>query len=457
MTRLSLRLRLALAGFAAICVALAAAGFGLTYLFELHVYRTLSDDLDVYAHQIIGGLEVDAAGNVVARREPDDPRFQNPFSGLYWQVAAGSTVLRSRSLWDTELKLPKDHLSEGQTHYHQLVGPGDKLLLVAERRVALRTQQGLEPVRVVVGSDLTRLRQARDAFARNLAPSLAVLALVLACATWAQLTIGLRPLAKLRAEVAGIVSGRTRRLSEQAPREVLPLVQEVNQLLAAQETEMERARGRAADLAHGLKTPLAALAADARLVRREGHGEVADSMDRIGETMRRHVERELARARIRSGAAHGTAAASVRDICDGLIRTLARTEKGERISFENCAAADATAPFEKMDLTEVLGNLLDNATRYAASRVRTSCESVAGRPTICVEDDGPGLAPDLEDLARRRGGRLDGGGNAGLGLAIVQDILDVYGWRMDFSRSDLGGLKVLMRETRLEAPDAAMS
>jgi signal transduction histidine kinase len=151
---------------------------------------------------------------------------------------------------------------------------------------------------VVVASDLTRLRAARDAFARELAPSLLLLSLVLATATWVQLSLGLRTLVRLRKEVAAIATGERSRLSESAPLEVRPLVTEVNALLEARDAETARAPGRAADLAHGLKTPLAPLAGDVPRLRNDGQIEIAHSIEAAGELMRRHVERELARARM---------------------------------------------------------------------------------------------------------------------------------------------------------------
>jgi signal transduction histidine kinase len=435
----SLRLRLALAGALAISLALALAGVGLTYLFERHVYRTLADDLDVEIRQVISGLEIDPAGNIVLARAPPDARFDQPLSGLYWQVSGPETELRSRSLWDARLVLPADRLSEGQTHYHQIEGPGGKLLLVAERLVTFRARGKTLFARVVVASDLTRLRRARDAFVADLAPGLGLLALALALATWLQLTLGLKPLGRLRREIAETTGGVRRRLSEDAPSEVLPLVREVNELLDSQERALERARGRAADLAHGLKTPLAALAGDARLLRAAGQAEIAGSLDNIGETMRRHVERELARARVQAaGGRRAAEAVALREVADALIRTLRKTEKGEALDFVNAAPADFRLPFERVDLTEALGNLLDNAARHARSRVRVGCEAGA----VLIDDDGPGLDPQFEAIARRRGGRLDAGGGAGLGLAITQDILEAYGWRMDFARSPLGGLQV---------------
>ena len=371
MSNLSLRLRLALAGGVAIVLALAVAGYGLTLLFERHVYRTLADTLDSYVREIAGGLEIDASGEVTLPRQPDDPRFGAPLSGLYWEVISGARKLRSRSLWDADLNLSGADLSEGQTHYHQVAGPDGKLLLVAERRIQPMRGQA-RGVRIIVGSDLTRLKAARDAFAVDLTPSLALLALVLGAATFLQLGLGLRPLKALRNEVSAIAGGRRDKLSNDAPLEVRPLVAEVNALLDARDAELERARGRAADLAHGLKTPLAALAGDAFQLRELGHDEIANSIETVSEAMRRHVERELARARVRGAAQHGSHITPIAAVVESLFRTLARTDAGSALNFVNAAPAEAIVPFERSDLTEVLGNLLDNGVRYAASAVHVA-------------------------------------------------------------------------------------
>ena len=144
----SLRLRLVTGGVIAILVALTLAGAALTVLFERHVARTIADDLDVYLNQLLSGLDVDAAGGLVVTRPPADPRFSDPLSGLYWQVSDdGGQVLRSRSLWDTTLRLAHDDPSSGEVHHHEAVGPNDARMLVSERVVSLafgqRRQRGV--------------------------------------------------------------------------------------------------------------------------------------------------------------------------------------------------------------------------------------------------------------------------------------------------------------------------
>lgn len=444
MTWRSLRLRLVIGGIVALLLALTVAGAGLTLLFERHVARSIGDDLDVYLKQLIAGIDIDPEGSLAVNRPPPDPQFAEPLSGLYWQVADDrGQLLRSRSLWDTTLSLAADDPSPGEVHRHEMPGPANARVLTAERMISLMLGARRTPVRVAVAADLGRVSAAAFAFAKDLAAALGLLGLVLAIATAIQVSLGLRPLHALRRDVAGIRSGLSHRLPSTVPVEVRPLVEELNALLEAQEREIERSRGRAADLAHGLKTPLAALAADAGRLRERGEDAIARDVEMVGESMRRHIDRELARVRVRSTVLRPAGLSTrILPLVRSLIATIERTPPGMRVAFETRIPDAADAPIDRTDLAEVLGNLIDNATRHAASRVRISGASGPSDPAIVIEDDGEGIAPAARSSVLERGVRLDEREEgAGLGLAIAQDVLDAYGWRLDLAASDLGGLK----------------
>ena len=442
----SLRLRLIAGGAAAILIALTVAGVGLTILFERHVARTIADDLDVHLKQLLGGIDVDPEDRLVVTRPPADPRFADPLSGLYWQIGDDrGQLIRSRSLWDTTLSLPVDKVAPGDVHHHETAGPAGARLLIAERQVSLTIGGQPMPVRVAVAVDLARVSAAASAFAKDLVAALALLGLVLAIATSIQVSLGLRPLDALRHGVSDIRAGRIRHLPPTVPAEVQPLVEEVNALLDEQEREIERSRGRAADLAHGLKTPLVALAADATRLREQGQDAIARDIEGVGEAMNRHVDRELARARVRGTLRRNVGLSTeLMPLVQSLIGTLARTPSGMRVAFDPQIADGVSVPMDRTDLAEVLGNLLDNAARHAASHVRISASPGPAGVSIAIEDDGPGIAPAARASVIERGIRLDEREDgAGLGLAIVQDVLDAYGWRLNLATSDrLGGLKV---------------
>ena len=226
-------------------------------------------------------------------------------------------------------------------------------------------------VRILAGIDRASLTQARDAFAVELVASLFMLGFVLAIAMWIQVGLGLAPLAELGAEVAEIARGQRNRLDAGGPAEIQPLVNEINGLLDEREKEIALARNRAADLAHGLKTPLTALAADARLLREKGESDIAQSLERVSDAMQRHVAREIARARVKRVRRGGKPPETpVREVVDALVRTLART--GIEARFEIHIDATLMVALDRIDLMEVIGNLLENASRYAVSLVRVS-------------------------------------------------------------------------------------
>lgn len=436
----SLRLRLVAGGAVAIVVALILAGTGLAYLFERHVMRSLAEDLEVELRQILATIELDAQGRPLVRRPPADPRFADPLSGLYWQASAEpGGVTRSRSLWDNTLPLPNDILAPGEVHRHRVPGPDGSELLAVERTVLLKLKDKPAPVRVVVAADLARIAEARRSFVRDLVPALSLLGLALAAATWVQIGLGLKPLNRLRDGVAAIRQGKSRQLEGTAPTEVEPLVEEINGLLAAQEREIDRSRRRAADLAHGLKTPLAALAADARRLGEKGENELASDIQGVGETMRRHVERELARARIRGTRGLGPVAPTpLRPLVETLIAMQSRTAEGKRLTFENVLEGEPVVLMDKADLAEVLGNLIENAARHARLRVRVGALQ-DGR--VFIEDDGPGIPEASRAIVLERGERLDRKGvGAGLGLAIAQEVVEAYERRLTLGTSPLGGL-----------------
>lgn len=442
MSRPSLKLRLVAGGIVAILIALGIAGGALVVVFERHVSRTLAQDLDVHLKQLLANIDVDPQGKLVLTQTPVDPRFADPLSGLYWQVGDDhGQLLRSRSLWDSTMELPADRLAPGETHQHEAAGPGGKRVLVAERAITLSAGGKPVTIRLAVAEDLARVADAGSAFAKDLSIALVLLGCVLALATWVQVEVGLRPLVGLRRGVADIRAGRIHRLPASVPTEVHPLVEEVNALIDAQEYEIERSRGRAADLAHGLKTPLAALAADSSRLRERGEHDIAQDIEAVGEAMGRHVDRELARARVR-GRARGVAAtsASVRPLVGSIVATVSRTPEGAQVRFENLVADDLCLPLDRTDLAEILGNLIENAARHAAECVRITTDE--NRPSVAVEDDGEGIEPTHLLRVIERGTRLDErGGTAGLGLAIAQDVLDAYEWGLELSKSELGGLK----------------
>ncbi|WP_262268435.1 sensor histidine kinase [Microvirga yunnanensis] len=443
----SLRLRLLAVGAVSIILALAIAGFGLLLLFERHVERRMAAELGSHLNQLVSGLAQAEGGTLEVGTPPAEPRFLQPLSGLYWQIAEEGTnaVLRSRSLWDATLTLPSDVPAAGEVHQHTIPGPGGASLLAVERRITLPARLGGGMIRAVVALDRAEVHAAGLTFASDLVPSLAFLAAVLIAAAWIQVGVGLRPLDAVRRRLAQVRSGAADRLGAAFPDEVRPLASEVDHLLDAQEKAIAQARARAADLAHGLKTPLTVLGGDAEELRARGDTRLADEIETVTAGMRRHVERELVRARIGLRARSGSVQ-PIRPVVEQVVGVLRRTPQGQKLTWEIEATDGLGIRMDAQDLAEILGNLAENASAWAASTVRIGSQREGETAILRIEDDGPGVPEDRIDAVLARGGRLDETRpGTGLGLAIVGDLVEAYGGWLSLRRSALGGLLAEVR------------
>ncbi len=441
----SLRLRLWLAALIASSIALIAAGIGLVTLFERHVERRIGSELHLQLNQLAAAVTIADDGSLNLRQLLPDPRLNQPFSGFYWQIDTTQHVglLRSRSLWDYVLQLPVDTLSLDGVHSHQLLGPNHQQLLVRERSLRLQRQQQFVILRLIIGLDRHELISARAAFAADMQPYLLLLLATMLAATWWQIHIGLQPLNALQREVERINANHARALTADYPAELMPLVNAMNHLLTDRAQAVERARAWTADLAHGLKTPLAALAADAQQLRAQGNVQLADNLEQLAETMRRRVERELIRARVRAGTAPQEANITLHVAVTRLLRVLQRTPAGERVTWQVDIAPDVTVALMPDDVFDLLGNVLENAAKWARSRVWIAANVIGNWVQIDISDDGTGVAATQLSRLGERGLRLDQRKNgSGLGLAIVRDIVDAYGGMVRFECAVNRGLIV---------------
>lgn len=421
MTRRSLRLRLALAGAASIIAALVAAFFVLSTLFERHVERRIASELVLHLNQIIAGIAEQPGSSLDLVKPPVDPRFDRPLSGLYWQIESDGKRLRSRSLWDDVLMMPD--IAAGVVHMDTVPGPGGVQLLLVEREVVTPEQAGAKPMRVAVAIDRSDISRATDEFEGDLLPYLQVLAVLLLAASFVQIFVGLRPLATLTERLSAIRAGKAERLGSDFPDEVLPLTGEVDALLQSRENQLRKARERAADLAHGFKTPLQILSGDVLRLRERGEEAVARDIEAIILRMRRHVDHEMARARQaeRSHAARsdlGRVAAQV-------VSVIARTPAGRDLDWQQEIEPGLMLRMDAEDLAEVLGSLAENAARYARTTVSISGRADEGAAIVEVSDDGPGIPESEIGFVLKRGGRLDTTSEgAGLGLAIAESFVE---------------------------------
>ncbi|MEK0085090.1 ATP-binding protein [Benzoatithermus flavus] len=433
----SLRLRLLAAAAVLITLAVLGTGLVLSALFRNHVTAQYDAELLVQLNQITAGLQRQPDGTVILVDPPGDPRFRTPYGGRYWQVEpAGGPALRSRSLWDQSLSLEPDAPAAGDLHRHEDTVQGLGTVRVLERLVRFEETPNA-PIRVAVALPTAEIATVTGRFDRLLALDLAILAAALLAASSLQVKVGLLPLARLSAALARVRSGAMDRLEGRFPIEVSPLVDELNALLEHQTKLLERARAQAGDLAHGLKTSLQLL-----LLEADRLGEAGAPIREQVARMQTLIEHQLARARAQSHQRAHRGIVPVAASVDALVRVLGPVATAHEIVIETVVPLQHGFLGAAADLEEMLGNLLDNACKWARSRVRVASRIEDGRLHLLVEDDGPGLDEAAREAVFARGMRLDERvPGSGLGLSIVRDIAQIYDGEIVLARSSLGGLR----------------
>ncbi|WP_222184807.1 sensor histidine kinase [Geminicoccus harenae] len=440
----SLKLRLILGSAVWILVALLTAGLALQWFFRDLAERRLEEELVRHLDQITGRLAITLDGAARLEAPLSDPRFATPFSGLYYVVIGpDGRAVRSRSLWDSELDLPKEPPAgaDGIASY-ELMADGAGPVRVVERQVRAYDVAG--EARIAVAASIGPLVADVASFTRFLVTSLAMLGLLLLLAAFLAVRLGLLPLDRLGLEVARIRKREAERLGADVPSELAPLVDELNGLLADNRAMVERARHDAADLAHGLKTPLTILNHEAELLAVGGDPELGQRLQVQVERMRRRIDQRLARARAQARLRSGEVVA-VAPVVTGLAQVVRPLLERRGLRLELDLAPGLRFGGAREDLEEMLGNLLENAAKWAGQRILVTGRLIEGRLVLGVADDGPGLPDADRTRALARGGRLDQQTPGdGLGLAIVGDLVELHRGRMTLDRARLGGLQVTL-------------
>lgn len=435
MKRNSLKLRLFALAALWNAVALGLSWVALSLLFERHTERQVTAELIRFGEALVAGLSLNGQRVPVVAQGPYDPRFTRPASGLYWHVKAPAGAAKSRSLWDGAWPVwPK----AAPTGWESATtgGPFEPSMIRVARTI--RPDAAGPEILVELGLDHQAISTARGDFARELGLFLLVLWSILTLASVVQVTQGLTPLALVRVRLASLKSDSQARLDVQDhPDEVRPLVEAINELADVRSNDMGRARERARDLAHALKTPLTALKMQV--------SEMTDAAAQPGlqeslNVLNVAVQAELARAQT-SAQDKGSCAAL--PVVTRLIGVVGRTPAGVNLRFITEIAEGFTIPLGEDAAFEALGALLDNASRHAKSIIRVRADNNGANYVLAVEDDGSGLSGDHRQQAQQRGVRLDeASGTQGLGLAITGDLIAASGGSVALETSDLGGLAV---------------
>ncbi|HCV39802.1 MULTISPECIES: sensor histidine kinase [unclassified Pseudomonas] len=402
------------------------------WLFEAGLQRYLENGLRKESENLLVALVRGPNGLQLDERRIS-AAYQRPFSGYYFRIDLDQGTWRSRSLWDLDMPKPA---TPGLSDSHELGPEGQQLLaLRADYRrlgqdISISVAQDYSPVR----DGFRRLQQI------GLGMGLVALLIVLVLQR-ITVTRSLRPLERARQQIAQLQQGQRSLLDAEVPSELAPLVDQVNHLLSHTEDSLRRSRNALGNLGHALKTPLAVLLSLASSERLQGLPEVQAQLREQLEQIQQRLARELNRARLAGDALPGA-----QFDCDaelpGLLSTLAMIH-GEGLLLEHDVPPGLLLPWDREDVLELLGNLLDNACKWADSEVRLGIAPTAGGYRLWVDDDGPGIPQNQRLQVLERGSRLDEQVDGhGLGLGIVRDIVEAWGGRLALLDSPLGGLRV---------------
>ncbi|MEJ2344542.1 MAG: ATP-binding protein [Gammaproteobacteria bacterium] len=395
--------------------------------------------LDHENENVLSALSFNAAGAPVLDTSRLGQVYHRPFSGHYFRVATTEHVLRSRSLWDRDLNIPNQAPGTHTRIYTR--GPQHQELLVLAEGYR---KQGVA-VTIAAAEDISPVLADIRWFQISYALLTGAVLIALVIAQRVLVRRSLRPLEQARENLARLESGAAQEMDEAVPREIRPLVQEINRLVQVTVQRLTRSRNAVGNLAHALKTPLTVLTQLSRESAAGDDPERRQTLETQIGAMRRMIDRELKRARL-AGEGPSGARFLVESEVPPLMDALRHMYREKNLQLESRIPAAHSFAGDREDMLELIGNLLDNACKWARSHVRLTVETAPGL-AVAIEDDGPGVSSGQLDQLIRRGVRLDeSAAGHGLGLSIVSDIVRQYGGDLGFDRSpDLHGLRVRVR------------
>lgn len=441
--------RLVLLSAVATLAALAFAAVAIGTILERFVTAGLDDRLDAQIALLATAVHPD--GSIDPARAPVAAPYDDPDSGWGWRIVAPRGALASPTppRADGEDLLPapppreRERAEEGDHRVRSGPRPfdlhGANGRIRHARLLTVATDAG--PATIVAAAPRSIVARPIRAAMPPLLGSLALLGVALALATLVQLRLGLRPLGRLRESIAAIRAGATQRLPADQPTELAPLAAELNALLDQNAAQLASARGHVANLAHGLKTPLATLAVALREPGRDPDGSLAAEIARIDGAIRHHLGR--ARAEVPGGATRQRTALA--PAVAALAAALARIHADRGIAFTADVPHDLVLAIDTQDLDELLGNLLDNGWRWATRTLRLTATASGGIATITIADDGPGIPAPARAIAVEPGRRLDESGEGhGFGLSIARELAELHGGSLALGEAAGGGLAAVV-------------
>lgn len=438
---ISLNARIGLGAGLVLAVFVGLTAWALDRAFEESASDAMRQRLSAQAYLLMAAAEVNAQGQLLMPRQLTESRFNLPESGLYAAIAVGSRAQVWRSASSAGLSLPlKAVLKPGTERFTRRAGAGKSAFHVLSVAVEWEIDGRSIPLTFSVAEDLAPYQTQMNGYRRSLWGWLGAMAVLLLITQTLLLRWGLRPLRSVGAEIVAIEQGRQERINKVYPKELQPLTGSLNALLKHERRQLSRYKDGLADLAHSLKTPLAILRG-LRLQQDPVESSVAaleEQVARMDGIIAYQLQRAVTagRSALASPVAVGVLVQRVADTLQKVYR-----EKGVQLQVQIDETISLRA--EEGDLMEVFGNLLDNAAKWCTSQVVVRAERFDGRVRFCIEDDGPGVAPEQAERMLSRGVRLDESTPGhGIGMAIVRDIVQAYEGHLEIAGSALGGAKV---------------
>jgi signal transduction histidine kinase len=401
--------------------------FNIQFLAEEYIASRLKHDADT----LLNAISFNSSENLIVDNNRIDLVYNQPFSGHYYVISTQTQHEQSRSLWDQHL----NHIivSTGEQSHTNQPGPEKQSLLV----ISNGYRKFNKPVIISVAEDLNPIKENIIKFQYWFAAMSLAMLLILIALQSLILRYSLKPITRIHAELKSLEQGKLNKLSTDSPSELRPLVNEVNHLLSIMEQRLRRSRDALSDLAHAIKKPLTVIK---QLANKKGiPDETKDTLSLQSDEIYKLTDRILKRARL-AGHSHSGSLFSFTEDLPALIKTLDMIHTNKTLQLTIKVPDNITCPVDREDMLELLGNLLDNAYKWANKKISLNVQ-LNSNLHVCIEDDGPGVKPEKIKELSQRGVRLDEKVvGYGFGLAIAADIVNDYDGSINFNNSkDLGG------------------
>ncbi|UPQ89063.1 ATP-binding protein [Vibrio sinaloensis] len=430
--RLSIKSRLVLAAIVWLTAMIFAVGVSVPSQVQKYMVDETKKQLNLYIDEISASIEADDTGNVTLTSSLSDPRFSRPYSGLYWSAQTESDLLRSRSLWDKNLRFEQDG--------KHLVGAREERLIYVQTNLYYPDYNG--PIKVLIGIDDQPIKETVHNIMGQLWVILALLYFGVLAVIILQVQWSLIPLSKMHKELAQLRAGEKTRLDQEYPKEVAPVVSDLNALVFHYQELLQRARHHAGNLSHALKTPLSVLNNEIKTLDNKTQQQLLPSIEQI----QTQIDYHLGRARIAGSEYILSVRCNVAQRVDAISMAFDKVYAPRQITLVNELDSEIEVAVDQTDFDEMVGNLLENAYKWSSTIIRVHSIPIDdGGIEIIIEDDGPGIPQQSVAHVIERGVRLDETTpGSGLGLNIVSEMAHSYRGKLALEPSKLGGLKAIL-------------